>query len=1252
MNKLLRFACVALLTGALVVACDDDEAVRPVTPVAPPTPTAPAPIFGTVSGTVSVEGSGLSGVSVNLLGAASQSASTGSSGGYSFGNVPAGTHGVQISGAPAEVAFVTTATVVTITTSGQTATADFSGNYIRTSTITGSVTAGSEGIVATVTASGSGMLMNEEPAIGSSDTDGNFELTGLRSGTYHVTISDFGDIEFPVTTRDVTVGVGLSANVSFSAPGEDQPTTGGTDAFLVITGITDDDDADTYSGRVTATVDIERGDARFEKITLYVDAAEVASQSFGLAPAPAEDPELAAQQTVFSLSFDSDEYDQTGAVAYPNGAHDIVVGLTVQGSTEEAFSNRMEVEFDNEDGVHALAILPGDPVFNSDTGEGWYGGPDAAITVAAILVSYSGDVVGSLTLLDVCGNKPITASEAPFVFEPECDDTRVLTQEDNIFRIAEREVGILNGEGVFPLRLDFEGPGAPRFGPNPNGREAGWINATVDLTGKYSKTNKDGWLVSGASGGGVGGNALQLRYSTTTPSIVDGALAAEASSEPTLPAATKKATDICFIASAVDLLGNKSALPDDGDACANAAMYTTAVDALEVAEKAENDDAIAKAQGDIPAGLRAGVDVTAPTIEFTANSLKDESRALDRAYDLRVKDDGSDLHSMPVLARVAVRDAKETTCGDDKDGLPGYESLQGDCKNNTEGLGELDDDRVLTELHKVKDLDDGYYTFTALAQDKAGNKSGEISRVALSDDTAPLVSLGITTGTKKGDLDHNLVGTVTDALSIQSYSIAALVDGVYYGLESEPVDAYDADPTTTSVPLDEAVTLPFLGVQAYPTAPGKVSMLRVSASDQANTLNADADPVIVADLAKSAAFTSNLGFKVMGDGDSEANTLEIEAEVTSKDNPFESVLFYAAADEKATDLRFIDEVPEYSARESGGKWTYTARVSADDFYAAVDGDGDYDGKVFAVGVRAAGSVAGTETATTVTTTTNDAGRKVETAEDGKITSTENVYTGVDVTAFTTMVDSDVATDGTTDDDVIIDNDFDNALSTLALPATDDGTMPAVRAEVEITTFATDDGGTTGDDAGDDDVMTRTRVTEHTIVTLTSAGTAQVGTSESADFAPAVGTTAQVGTPASADYKAALPAGGTVQTFTTTDILVGRPGATIIAATTAAEVALVASEDLGRPVPVGASVDVTIAIEAPDPGVAPTVTDANTRLADPDNLAAIHKGGKTTTTISGSDLVVVVSTSVAGEASTVEGGLGLKSEGAPQKVDER
>ena len=164
--KLLRFATVALLAGGMLIACDDDEPVvtpppAPVTPVAPP---APDPVVGTVSGTVSVEGSGLGGVTVNLVGAASQSGTTGSSGTYSFSNVPGGTHGVQISGFPAEVAFVSTSSVVTIATNGQTVTADFGGNYIRTSTITGTVTAGGEGVVATVTATGAGMLMDEDPS--------------------------------------------------------------------------------------------------------------------------------------------------------------------------------------------------------------------------------------------------------------------------------------------------------------------------------------------------------------------------------------------------------------------------------------------------------------------------------------------------------------------------------------------------------------------------------------------------------------------------------------------------------------------------------------------------------------------------------------------------------------------------------------------------------------------------------------------------------------------------------------------------------------------------------------------------------------------------------------------------------------------------------------------------------------------------------------------------------------------------------
>ena len=65
--KLLRFAAIALLSTIPMVACDDDTTT---------TPPAVVVIVGTISGTVSVEGTGLAGVTVNLVGAASQSATT------------------------------------------------------------------------------------------------------------------------------------------------------------------------------------------------------------------------------------------------------------------------------------------------------------------------------------------------------------------------------------------------------------------------------------------------------------------------------------------------------------------------------------------------------------------------------------------------------------------------------------------------------------------------------------------------------------------------------------------------------------------------------------------------------------------------------------------------------------------------------------------------------------------------------------------------------------------------------------------------------------------------------------------------------------------------------------------------------------------------------------------------------------------------------------------------------------------------
>ena len=785
MTKFLRFAGVALLALTIGGGCGDDD---PVTPVAPPPPP-PPPIVGTVSGTVSVESSGLPGVTVNLSGAASQSATTGSSGGYSFADVPAGTHNVQISGAPADVAFASMATAVTIATSGQTATADFSGTYIRTSSIEGSVTAGGEGVVATVTATGTGMLTDEEPKIGSSDTDGNFELTGLRAGGYMVTISDYPEgTAFTVIARNVTVGVGLSATASFNAPGEDGPTgTGGLSIF--ITGVMGDEGPDKIAGRVTATIDVERGE--FEKIALYVDGVEVDAELSGFGSAPAEEPALVAAQQQgglqFELSFNSAEYDPaSGKVTYPNGAHEIVAGVTVQGSTEESLSNRKDVEFENSSVVVASVNGLGDGARNSRTGRVWYGGPDVSVEISALAVSYSsGAAVSSVTLLQFCGDDAATDSEAPFSFPVDCDGFQ--SGEDGttpMFNVDGAEIDTKGGE----VYLDFKAPDAPHFQPNPNKRELGWVNADVGFTDEWEEATgkKDGWLIynddseDNNADDGVGEYTPRIRAAkAAADKKVGGALAAPIlTQDVVLPALAalagqfSKTDEYCVVVSAVDMLGNESTLPKADEACVKADEYEVG-----------------------SAGLLAGVDLQKPTIAFSPSS-PEENAATMRNFTVQLDDDeGSGIRredNNPVKASVNLRNK------DDDEKIKDLKINVAFPVASTVGLSLLGDDDV------------GYYTFTGSVTDKAGNVSDEATRTALHDTGHPAAST-IVGDYEKGQF--SMVATVTDNLSIKAYwsearfaapeadlSLRALANGtvtVDEGLflpqeAATDVDAYDA----------------------------------------------------------------------------------------------------------------------------------------------------------------------------------------------------------------------------------------------------------------------------------------------------------------------------------------------------------------------------------------------------------------------------------------------------------------------------
>ena len=170
----------------------------------------PPPVMGSISGTVTVEGTGLDGVTVSLSSGAS--ATTSGGGSYSFTGVAAGSHTVMISNFPAGAEFSQTTGTANITTDGQVAVVDFSGSYTRTATILGSVS-----VNGTAVGGVSMALSGVESKSAETDSDGNYLFSSLRAGSYTVEITSY-DMEmydFEMTSQMASVAIGESRDVSF-----------------------------------------------------------------------------------------------------------------------------------------------------------------------------------------------------------------------------------------------------------------------------------------------------------------------------------------------------------------------------------------------------------------------------------------------------------------------------------------------------------------------------------------------------------------------------------------------------------------------------------------------------------------------------------------------------------------------------------------------------------------------------------------------------------------------------------------------------------------------------------------------------------------------------------------------------------------------------------------------------------------------------------------------------------------------------
>ena len=167
-----------------------------------------------IAGQVSVEGSGLAGVTVSLQGmGADDDQNTDMGGQFTFSDLRAGEYQLAISGYDTdEYGFSTTSATVRVE-HGRTANVPFEGILLRTAAIMGQVSIEGEGLAdVTVSLSGEG-----ESHTTMTDNSGQYAFSDLPAGNFQVGISgyDTDDYSFETTSKNVALALGETATVPF-----------------------------------------------------------------------------------------------------------------------------------------------------------------------------------------------------------------------------------------------------------------------------------------------------------------------------------------------------------------------------------------------------------------------------------------------------------------------------------------------------------------------------------------------------------------------------------------------------------------------------------------------------------------------------------------------------------------------------------------------------------------------------------------------------------------------------------------------------------------------------------------------------------------------------------------------------------------------------------------------------------------------------------------------------------------------------
>lgn len=196
MHRIRGLAAVASLLALSLTGCNEDG----------------SPVHGTIGGQVSIEGTGIDGVTVTLSNGTTTSTAGG--GTFIFRDVEGGSYNVVISGYPGDAVFNYTSTPALILAEGHTVNVVFTGTYIRTSGVRGRVTAEGTGIGGVTV-----RLSGPSTAAAFTAPNGEYALTNLRAGNYTVEISGFdaNDIAFSTTRQSFSLQPHESRIASFDA---------------------------------------------------------------------------------------------------------------------------------------------------------------------------------------------------------------------------------------------------------------------------------------------------------------------------------------------------------------------------------------------------------------------------------------------------------------------------------------------------------------------------------------------------------------------------------------------------------------------------------------------------------------------------------------------------------------------------------------------------------------------------------------------------------------------------------------------------------------------------------------------------------------------------------------------------------------------------------------------------------------------------------------------------------------------------